>query len=59
MVKIVIDTEKCDLCGLCVRYCPAYVFVIREGRVVVDETKCIECYGCVPLCPRRAIKVID
>lgn len=56
-VKVVVDVEKCDLCGLCVEYCPSYVFTIVEGRVVVDESRCIECYACIPLCPKGAIKV--
>ncbi|MGC8982780.1 MAG: indolepyruvate ferredoxin oxidoreductase subunit alpha [Desulfurococcaceae archaeon] len=56
-VLVEVNTEKCDLCGLCVDYCPAFVFSIRDQLVVADSSKCIECYGCVPLCPREAICV--
>ncbi len=57
LARIIIDQGKCDLCGLCVEYCPAYVFSIREGRLMVREEDCIECYGCIPLCPRGAIEI--
>jgi NAD-dependent dihydropyrimidine dehydrogenase PreA subunit len=57
-IKIIIDYEKCDLCGLCVEYCPTHVFYIRDNKVEAVEDKCIECYACIPLCPRRAITLI-
>lgn len=57
MVKIIIDYNKCDLCGLCVKYCPAYVFYIRGNKLYAREDECIECYGCIPLCPRKALRI--
>ncbi|MCD6488362.1 MAG: 4Fe-4S binding protein [Desulfurococcales archaeon] len=58
MVKIIIDQERCDLCRLCIDYCPAYVFSIDDNKIVVEEKNCIECYGCIPLCPKKAIDII-
>ncbi|WP_187146080.1 4Fe-4S binding protein [Staphylothermus hellenicus] len=57
MVNIIIDHEKCDLCGLCVEYCPTHVFYVRANRVFADNNKCVECYACIPLCPRNAISI--
>lgn len=59
MVNIIIDYGKCDLCKLCVDYCPTHVFKIFNEKLVVDAEKCIECYACIPLCPRGAIGVVD
>jgi NAD-dependent dihydropyrimidine dehydrogenase PreA subunit len=59
LVRIIIDYEKCDLCRLCVEYCPTYVFYIRDNKVYADNEKCIECYGCIPLCPRKAISIVE
>jgi len=56
-VRVLVDLEKCNLCMLCVEYCPAYVFSVSSGRITVDNSKCIECYGCIPLCPRSAIRI--
>ncbi len=54
---IEVDYSKCDLCGLCIEYCPTYVFSIKDNKLVVDLEKCIECYGCIPLCPKSAILI--
>ena len=57
LVRIIIDYNKCDLCRLCIEYCPAYVFYTRERKLYAREEDCIECYGCIPLCPKKAIKI--
>ncbi|MEM4718251.1 MAG: 4Fe-4S binding protein [Desulfurococcaceae archaeon] len=56
-VKIIVDHEKCNLCGLCIELCPTSVFSRIGDKVVVNNDKCIECYGCMPLCPVRAISI--
>jgi len=56
-VRLIIDYEKCDLCGLCIEYCPALVFYVRGGKLYAREEDCIECYGCIPLCPEKAIRI--
>ncbi|MEM4020560.1 MAG: 4Fe-4S binding protein [Desulfurococcaceae archaeon] len=58
MVKIKVDTDRCNKCMLCVYHCPTGVFRFEENEIIVHEDNCIECYGCVPLCPTRAIKIL-
>ncbi|ADV65369.1 indolepyruvate ferredoxin oxidoreductase subunit alpha [Desulfurococcus mucosus] len=58
MTRILLDESKCTLCMLCVEYCPAFVFTLREGRIVVEAERCVECYACEPLCPAGAVKVV-
>jgi len=55
-VRITVSSD-CDLCGLCVRYCPTDVFSIVGGKLEVRSERCIYCKGCEPLCPKKAIKV--
>jgi 4Fe-4S ferredoxin len=67
--KITIDKEKCNLCGRCARFCPAFLLVekgekekgpkdlVPYEQLLVDEELCDYCGLCVPLCPEEAIKV--
>jgi len=57
LVKLLIDMSKCNLCNLCVNYCPTYVFTRVNDRIEIDSSKCIECYACIPLCPNKAITI--
>ena len=63
---IEIDVEKCTLCGVCARFCEAFLMVEKEvdvnslmpfEDVLIDESKCDYCTLCVELCPEEAIKV--
>ena len=56
-VVVKVDPVKCNLCKLCVKYCPAGVFALRNNHIEVSSTSCIECYGCIPLCPLQAISI--
>ncbi len=47
-------TEKCILCGKCVKLCPADNISVNEGRVDFAD-KCVACLGCYHRCPEKAI----
>ncbi|UCD51693.1 MAG: 4Fe-4S binding protein [Phycisphaerales bacterium] len=62
--KIVIDTERCKGCGLCVSVCPKKVIIIsRESNrsgyfpAQTDDIGCIACGHCAIVCPDGAIEV--
>ncbi|MCX6681347.1 MAG: 4Fe-4S binding protein [Methanothrix sp.] len=69
--NITIDTEKCNLCGRCAKFCKAFLLLDRDAlerakdprnlvpyeQLLVDEELCDYCGLCVPLCPEEAIKV--
>ena len=69
--NITIDTEKCNLCGRCAKFCTAFLLLDRDAlerakdprnlvpyeQLLVDEELCDYCGLCVPLCPEEAIKV--
>jgi energy-converting hydrogenase A subunit Q len=55
--EIVIDSETCQLCGVCVNKCPAEAMSIEDNEVVVDTEKCIVCDACEVTCPVHAVKL--
>lgn len=54
---ITIDMDKCVLCGLCSKKCPA--MAIEVNRVdkywKIDRLKCIQCNCCVEICPKKCL----
>ncbi|MGF7119036.1 4Fe-4S binding protein [Methanobacterium oryzae] len=55
--EISIDSETCQLCGVCVNKCPTDAMSIEDNKVVVDTEKCIVCDACEVTCPVHAVKL--
>ena len=53
-MKPVIDTEKCNGCGLCERNCKASC--INSKAHDIDYSRCVACMNCIDKCKRGAIK---
>jgi pyruvate ferredoxin oxidoreductase delta subunit len=57
-MSVVVDSEKCNCCRICVRACPE-PGVLRAAQdkktVIIFSTKCKGCYLCVGTCPKKAI----
>lgn len=53
-LKPVIDTDKCNGCGLCERNCKASCINSREHAI--DYSRCVACMDCIDKCKRGAIK---
>jgi len=55
----VVDTDKCEWCGLCLEACPyeAPRKVDEKGKAIafIDKAACKGCGACVPVCPQDAI----
>ena len=55
---IVVDTEKCKGCGICVAFCPKNVLDIQNEKVMIkNEADCVYCGQCEQRCPDYAIYV--
>lgn len=57
--KIIIDREKCQLSGECMKVCPEKAIFVKEGKAVIDPDKCNLDGICIPACPKGAIKVVE
>ncbi len=53
MFRPVIDTEKCNSCGLCTRRCKASC--IDGKRHQIDYSRCVACMDCIDTCRHDAI----
>jgi ferredoxin len=56
--RIIIDTEKCNGCGLCVDACPDWDLVLIDGKAAPSQQGgfgCIGCGHCMAICPQDAI----
>lgn len=52
-LRPVIDTSKCNNCGLCARNCKASC--IDAKNHTIDLTRCVVCFDCIDKCNRGAI----
>lgn len=52
--KPVIDTSKCNGCGLCARNCKASCINSKEHEI--DYSRCVACMNCLDKCKHGAIK---
>ena len=62
--KIIINTERCKGCGLCVAVCPKKIIVISKKSNMTgyfpaqtDNCDCTGCAACGIICPDAVIEV--
>ncbi|MFZ7103514.1 MAG: 4Fe-4S dicluster domain-containing protein [Peptococcaceae bacterium] len=58
-MSIVIDTEKCLNCGICVENCPGDILYQEELRIAVKyPEECWFCGSCKVGCPQDCISIV-
>ena len=55
LLRITIDTDKCNACGLCSRKCKAACISGKEHTV--DYSRCVACMDCIDTCRHGAISL--
>lgn len=55
-LKPVIDTSKCNGCGLCAKNCKASC--IDSKNHAIDYSRCVACLDCIDKCRQGAIKYV-
>lgn len=58
MTALVINTNRCTLCGKCVQVCPFNAISQQDGRIEID-TGCRMCKFCLKNCPEQAISLME
>lgn len=53
LFRPVIDTSKCNGCGLCARNCKASCIDSKNHKI--DYSRCVDCMDCIGKCSKRAI----
>lgn len=54
LLKPVIDTSKCNSCGLCARNCKAACIDSKSHKI--DYSRCVACMDCIAKCKKGAIR---
>lgn len=54
-MSVLVDTEKCKGCAICVSLCPVQAISILQNKAFIDQNKCNECLQCLDECPSNAI----
>ena len=63
--KVVIDSEKCKGCELCIHFCPKNVIAIDDNKTngkgyhpaAPLNEGCVGCLSCAMMCPDCAITI--
>ncbi|MFL5504804.1 MAG: DUF362 domain-containing protein [Gemmatimonadaceae bacterium] len=55
----VVDTNRCDACGLCVPLCPPSAIELRQTGLHIDAPVCTGCQKCIAPCPVFALTMVD
>jgi nitroreductase/NAD-dependent dihydropyrimidine dehydrogenase PreA subunit len=56
-VTTVIDPQKCNGCGLCVKVCPSETISMQDDKAWVTGDRSLQCGHCVAVCPVDAVRV--
>ncbi|NLS44983.1 MAG: 4Fe-4S binding protein [Firmicutes bacterium] len=57
--KAVIDENKCDNCGECIKVCRFNAINVHEEQTKIDPISCEGCTVCFHICPKQAISMED
>ena len=53
LLRITVDTAKCNSCGLCSRKCKAACIDAKQHSI--DGSRCVTCFDCIETCKKGAL----
>ncbi len=53
--SVLVEIEKCTLCGECVKVCPAGALFTDRKSWKIDAFNCVICKNCIEYCPNSCI----
>lgn len=53
LLKIHVDADKCNKCGLCARNCKASCIDFKNHKI--DHSRCVDCMDCIDKCHKHAL----
>ncbi len=59
LFQLIIRSEQCVGCGLCVARCGQHALRMENGRVEIDPNECIRCQDCFGPCPAVNFRSVD
>ena len=51
MFDLIIRSEQCVCCSLCIARCPGSALSLKDNSVILDHEKCVQCEKCLGPCP--------
>jgi ferredoxin len=54
---LIINLDKCILCGGCVPVCPLNIIICYTVTLEIDINNCTECGECIKVCPVGALDI--
>ena len=58
-MKVIINPDKCEMHGECVKVCSQNAISIKGNKAVIDYEKCDSDGICIPACPEGAIELVE
>jgi 2-oxoglutarate ferredoxin oxidoreductase subunit delta len=68
LYEVIIDSEHCDGCGVCLSFCPKDLIETQEDKfnsrmlhyaIVVKHEECAGCGQCERLCPTVSLHILE
>jgi NAD-dependent dihydropyrimidine dehydrogenase PreA subunit len=56
---VYVDSERCDGCEECVKFCPADVFDMFQKAIPARPRHCLGCRTCEAVCKSKAIIITE
>lgn len=53
LLKVRVDADKCNKCGLCARNCKASCIDFKNHKI--DYSRCVDCMDCIGKCHKHAL----